>query len=94
MNKFKTTFYIVVVMIILSGLYYVKKQWFDDGSVFTTATINADKVTRLAAAGGDMRLYEFTPQTAPYMQCIFIAGSNKGSSFCFEKRNYVADDKK
>jgi len=94
MSKFKITFYIVATVIILSGLYYVKKQWFDDGSVFTTATVSADSVTRLAAAGGDMRLYEFTLQTAHYMQCIFIVGTNKGSTFCFEKRNYVEDNKK
>jgi len=90
MNKFTMGILVVALIAALSFLYYVKKQWFDDGSVLTTATINADKVTRLAAAGGDMRLYEFTPQTAPYMQCIFIAGTNKGSAFCFEKKDYVA----
>lgn len=83
---------IIIALLIIAGLYYVKKQWFDDGNVFTTATMSADKVTRLSSAGGDMRLYEFTPQTAPYMQCIFIAGDNKGSTFCFEKRNHVAND--
>lgn len=90
MNKFKVGSIVVIALIVVAGLIYVKKQWFDDGNVFTTATISADKVTRLAAAGGDMRLYEFTPQTAPYMQCIFIAGSSKGSAFCFEKKDYVA----
>jgi uncharacterized protein YxeA len=92
MNKFKIGSIAVIVIIVLVGLIYVKKQWFDDGNVFTTPTISADKVTRLSAAGHDMRLYEFTPQTAPYMQCIFIAGESKGSSFCFEKKDYVANN--
>ena len=92
MNKFTIGIFIVAVVLALSLLVYVKKQWSDDGNVFTTATISADKVTRLSAAGGDMRLYEFTPQTAPHMQCIFIAGNSKGSAFCFEKKDYVADN--
>jgi len=85
---------IIVCLVVFAGLYYVKKQWFDDGNVFTTTTISADKVSRLASAGGDMRLYEFTPQTAPHMQCIFIAGDSKGSTFCFEKKNYVANNQR
>ena len=94
MNKFKVISIVVLGIIIFAALFYAKKQWFDDGSVFTTSTINADKVSRLAAAGGDMRLYEFTPETAPYMQCVFVAGNNKGSAFCFEKRDYVGNNQK
>ena len=73
----------VAIILILGG--YAKKQWFDDGSVLTTSTMKADSVTRISAAGGDMRLYEFTPVTAPHMQCIFVAGDAKGSTFCFKK---------
>ena len=76
---------VTVIVVVLLGLY-VKKQWFDDGSMLTTATMKADNVTRISAAGGDMRLYEFTPPKSPYMQCIFVAGENKGSTFCFPKR--------
>jgi len=90
MNKFVIASITVLILILISGIIYVKKQWFDDGSLLTTPTISADKVTRLSAAGGDMRLYEFTPQTAPHMQCIFIVGTNKGSTFCFPKRGYDA----
>lgn len=80
----------ILVLVIFFGVWYVKKQWFDDGSVFTTSTISSDKVSRLAAAGGDLRIYEFTPQTAKHMQCVFIAGENKGSTFCFKKeKGYV-----
>ena len=92
MNKFKFGGIAVLVVILAVAFIYVKKQWFDDGSLLTTPAINADKVTRLSAAGNDMRLYEFTPQTAPYMQCIFIVGTNKGSTFCFEKRNHVGNN--
>jgi len=79
----------ILVVLFLAGLY-AKKQWFDDGSVFTTGTMSSDKVTRLSAAGGDLRIYEFTPQTAQHMQCVFITGESKGSTFCFEKKDYVA----
>jgi len=55
--------------------------------------MNSDSVTRLSAAGGDLRIYEFTPQTSPYMQCIFVAGSDgKGGTFCFEKKDYVSNN--
>ncbi len=90
MNKINVGIIVVLVVAVLGVGTYVKKQWFDDGSVFTTATMSSDKVTRLAAAGGDLRIYEFTPQTALYMQCIFITGTSKGSTFCFEKKDYVA----
>lgn len=79
---------VALVIVLFLGLY-IKKQWFDDGSMLTTGTMSSDKVTRLSAAGGDLRVYEFTPQTAPHMQCIFITGESKGSTFCFEKRNNV-----
>ncbi len=79
---------LTIVVLLIVGIY-IKKQWFDDGSMFTTATMSSDKVTRLSAAGGDLRIYEFTPRTSPYMQCIFITGDNKGSTFCFRKEDYV-----
>lgn len=77
---------VILIIASLGFLYYAKKQWFDDGSVFTTSTISSDKVSRLSADGGDLRIYEFTPLTAPNMQCIFITGENKGSTFCFRKQ--------
>ncbi len=84
---------LILAFVLFLGVWYAKKQWFDDGSVFTTSTISSDKVTRLAAAGGDLRIYEFTPQTAKHMQCIFITGNNKGSTFCFKKETgYVEDN--
>ncbi len=90
MNKIGMMIVIVTIVVVVLGGLYVKKQWFDDGSMFTTVTMNSDKVTRLSSAGGDLRIYEFTPQTAPHMQCIFITGESKGSAFCFEKKDYVA----
>ncbi len=74
---------------IVSAVFYLKAQWFDDGSFLTTSTIRSDKVSRLAAAGNDLRVYEFTPQSAPYMQCVFVSGDNKGDVDCFKKENYV-----
>ena len=57
------------------------------GSYFNhnTAQLNNDKVGRLEAMGTDLRVYEFTPQTAPNKQCIFVAGEKKGGLACFDK---------
>ena len=92
MNKFKIGIVVVVVLVVVGYGYYLKKEYFDEGSVLTTPVMNADKVTRISSAGGDMRLYEFTPRTAPYMQCIFITGTNKGSTFCFRKESNVENN--
>jgi len=90
MKKTNIIISLLVIVVLLLFSFYVKKQWFDDGSLLTTAIMNSDKATRLSAAGGDLRIYEFTPQTAPHMQCLFITGESKGSAFCFEKKDYVA----
>jgi hypothetical protein len=59
---------------------------FEDGSVFTTGSQTGDAVMRLEATGEDLRVYEFTPQTAPNKQCLFVAGGEgKGGLFCFDK---------
>jgi len=61
----------------------------DRGSVFNSSTPQAttDYTSRIESAGFDMRVYEFTPQTAQHMQCVFVAGTKKGGLFCFEKAN-------
>ncbi len=58
------------------------------GSYFdpNTAQLRNDKVGRLEATGEDLRVYEFTPQTAPEMQCVFVAGDQKGGLSCFAKK--------
>lgn len=58
----------------------------DNGSIFNGEQTHPDATTRLEAARLDMRVYEFTPQTASHMQCIFVAGSRKGGLYCFEKK--------
>lgn len=62
--------------------------WFfmDEGWIFNTKTISTDATVRIKAAGLDLRGYEFTPESAPYMQCVFVAGTQKSGLFCFEKR--------
>lgn len=56
----------------------------EDGSYFNANTkqLHSDKVGRLEATGEDLRVYEFTPQTDPSVQCIFAAGENKGGLYC------------
>jgi len=60
----------------------------EDGSYFSGDTIQmkADKVGRLEAVGTDLRVYEFTPQTDPRKQCIFVAGEKKAGLQCWDKR--------
>ncbi len=89
MNKLSWFGIIIIASIIIyGGGSYVKAQWFDDGSFLTTSTIKSDKVSRISAAGGDLRMYETSPVTAPYMLCVTIAGDSTSSTDCFEKRNY------
>lgn len=61
----------------------------EDGSYFDTSTkqMKSDAVSRLEATGEDLRIYEFTPQTDPNVQCIFVAATSKGGPFCWEKKN-------
>lgn len=59
----------------------------EDGSYFDhdTKQLRSDKVGRLETAGEDMRVYEFTPQTMPGTQCVFVAGDQKGGLYCKDK---------
>jgi len=77
---------VVVIIFVVGAFAYIKKQYFDDGSFLTTNTIKADKASRISAAGGDLRMYETTPVTAPYMTCVTIAGDSTSSTDCFTKR--------
>lgn len=45
-----------------------------------------EATTRLETRGIDTDIYEFTPKSAPYMQCIFASRSDRAGLFCFEKR--------
>jgi len=86
MNKASIGVVLAVLTVLVLGGMYVKKQFFDDGSFLTTSTIKADKVSRINAAGGDLRMYETTPVTAPYMTCVTIAGDSTSSTDCFLKQ--------
>lgn len=59
----------------------------ESGSYFdpNTKQTTADAVARMEATGNDLRIYEFTPQTAPNMQCVFVAGAQKAGLVCFPK---------
>lgn len=59
----------------------------EEGSYFdpNTKQLKADMVGRLEATGTDLRVYEFTPQTSPWMQCIAVAGKNKMWGQCWPK---------
>jgi hypothetical protein len=57
------------------------------GSYFdpNTKQLRPDKVGRLEATGDDLRVYEFTPQSLPGTQCVFVAGHNKAAMYCERK---------
>lgn len=59
----------------------------EQGGYFNSDTVQlkSDKVGRLEATGNDLRVYEFTPQTMPGTQCVFVAGENKGGLYCQPK---------
>ena len=62
----------------------------EDGSYWSgnTVQLESDAVGRLETQGNDLRIYEFTPQTDPNEQCLFVAGSTgKSGLFCWEKKN-------
>lgn len=81
----------IVTMVLVAafiGFQYFSAEYLDEGSFLTTKTIKPDSAVRIQTTGEDLRLYEFTPETMPYMQCIFVAGTNKGDTFCVTKREY------
>lgn len=61
----------------------------DAGSILdpNTKKMENDAVGRLEAQGFDLRVYEFTPQTQPGYQCIFVAGEQKAGLYCIQKGN-------
>ena len=83
MNKAKLTRKVVLCSLVI-GLVGC-----DQGSYFNKDTVQktSDAVSRIEAAGEDLRVYEFTPQTMPDYQCIFVSGEKKGSLQCIKKNN-------
>lgn len=57
----------------------------DQGNIFNGVQLKTDSTTRLETSGPDAIVYEFTPKTAPNMQCIFLSASSKGGLVCFKK---------
>jgi hypothetical protein len=94
MNRNHTNTLIVIGLIALFLLCagaFVKVRFFEDGSYWSSNTkqMRSDKVGRIEATGEDLRSYEFTPQAAPHMQCVFVSGDKKGSLACFPKTAQV-----
>lgn len=75
----------LIILVALSAL--VLAGCGEAGGYFNSDTkqLRNDKVGRLEAMGTDLRVYEFTPQSAPNKQCIFVAGDKKGGLTCFDK---------
>ena len=73
---------VLTLLLMFSGLIAVGC---DGGSVLNGEQMNPDSVHRLEAAGWDLRIYEFTPESAPEHTCVFAAGNRKGGLDCFPK---------
>lgn len=69
--------------------WIVKVNFFEAGALLSSKYKDPDAAMRLNVQGTDLRVYEFTPQKAPNVHCIFVAGTNKGSLFCLDKRGIV-----
>lgn len=79
---------VIASLILIVGIVayqYFSAEFLDEGSFLTTETMVPDSAVRIQTTGDDLRLYEFTPKTLPNWQCIFVAGTNKGDTFCVEK---------
>lgn len=76
------TLFLIVAYV---GYQYFSAEYLDEGSFLSTETMEPDSAIRIATMGDDLRLYEFTPKTLPGWQCIFVAGTNKGDTFCVPK---------
>lgn len=77
----------------LFGMLAITLSACEEGSYWDSNTkqLKSDKVGRLEATGEDLRVYEFIPQTDPRMQCVFVAGENKGGLQCWPKANWDDD---
>ena len=69
------------------SIFLASCDFFEDGSYFDSNTkqLKSDRVGRLAATGEDLRVYEFTPQSDPTRQCVFVAGNQKAGLVCWVK---------
>ena len=75
-----------VLIILILGLFTIGC---DGGGILdpNTVTRKPEAVYRLAAAGLDLRVYEFPSITIPNKQCIFVAGERKAGLQCFDTYN-------
>ena len=75
----------VIVLLLASGGYWVKKNYFEAGGWMVTGNQDVEEAYRLNTKGGDIRVYEFTPKGAPNMLCVAAAGSRNSMMDCFPK---------
>lgn len=73
---------LAVLIAIIGGGWWIKLNFFEAGAYVVTESADVDYATRLKVRGTDLRVYEFTPQSAPHMTCAFVAGENKGDMEC------------
>ena len=78
----------VIIAATVAALTAIGLSACEDGGYFDpdTKKMKSDSVSRLEAQGFDLRVYEFTPQTAPHKQCVFVAGERKAGLVCFDKK--------
>jgi len=82
---FKKVAYGVLVALVIGGGWWVKATYLEAGSALVTKYRSVDHAMRLNVQGEDLRVYEFTPQSAPQWSCIIVMGTQKGGHFCVPK---------
>lgn len=93
MTKLTTWLLSIIGILVVSGgigsYSWFSAEYLDEGSYLTTETIEPDFAVRIQTTGDDLRLYGYTPPTMQHMQCVFVAGTNKGDNSCFLKPGYT-----
>ncbi len=84
-NNFKSINWAILVFafIVGTGVVHmlganVKKATFEAAPPVTEGQITSLK---------DARIYEFTPETAPSVRCVFVQNHKSSDLFCFEKKD-------
>lgn len=77
---------VVLAIIAVGGIAaYIKASFFESGSYLVTEGVEVEHSYRLKVSGTDLRVYEWTPKTAPHTTCIFTSGEHKASLECLPK---------
>ena len=84
-NNFKSINWAILVFtfIVGTGVVHMLGANVKKAEYEAAPTIMEGRVTSLK----DARIYEFTPDSAPHVSCVFVQNYKSSDMFCFEKTN-------